>query len=266
MRRWGRPARSALPAVLLAAAGCTVTPLTNKVSPGDDAFVVVVGEGDDNATDLFAAPAGGGSFARFTFNRPVEDLPKLDPTGTRLAFVRRSASRDSVVSLVVLDLVKNEEQRAALPAGLPYPTALGWGRNGKVVIVRAATLYQADLTPTLGGIVPVPAAERAAADSAVEELLGDPPQGVARFCGGQACIVATGGDSTMLGNQARDPVRWGPDSVAYFVGNVLEVRPLGGGRVRRPTWTGTPRHARLLTYHPGSPHHSGRETGLSTGR
>ncbi|MEO8451055.1 MAG: hypothetical protein ABI647_14755 [Gemmatimonadota bacterium] len=254
-----------LAAVLLASA-CTVTPLTNKVAPGNDAFVVVVGEGDDGATDLFAAPAGGGAFTRFTFNRPAEDLPRLDPAGTRLAFLRRGADRDSAVSLVVLDLRDNGEERVILPPPMPYPTGLGWSRDGSALIVRAGQLYRLPASPKLGKVVPVPATEAAGADSLLDELLGDPPQGVARLCGGRACIVAIGGDSLMLGEAARDPVRWGPDSVAYFVGDAVEIRPLAGGRTRRPTWSGMPLHARLLTYHPGSPDQRGRETGLSTGR
>ena len=38
---------------------CSITPLTNKIRVGEEPFVIVVGEGRDGETDLFAAPAGG---------------------------------------------------------------------------------------------------------------------------------------------------------------------------------------------------------------
>ncbi|HEX3274878.1 MAG TPA: hypothetical protein VHR43_08495, partial [Gemmatimonadales bacterium] len=46
---------------------------------------------------------------------------------------------------------------------------------------------------------------------------------------------------------ARDAARWGPDSVAFLVGNAIEVRPLGSGRARRVEWSGLPGPARQLT-------------------
>ena len=37
----------------------------------------------------------------------------------------------------------------------------------------------------------------------------------------------------LLARGARDPLAWGTDSVAYFVGEEVEIRPLGAGRSRR---------------------------------
>ena len=105
--------RLALTAYLAAAAACTVTPLTNKINIGEEAFVIGVGEGPDSLTDLFAAPAGNGAFARLTFNRTEEHLPRLSPDGLRVAYLRR-APGESQWSLVILDLLSNAEQTSTV--------------------------------------------------------------------------------------------------------------------------------------------------------
>ena len=43
--------------------GCSVTPLTNKISVGEEPFVLAIGEGPDGMTDLYAAPAHGGEIS-----------------------------------------------------------------------------------------------------------------------------------------------------------------------------------------------------------
>src|SRR5258706_13631661 len=102
----------------LSVAACVVTPLTNKISVGEERYVIVVGEAPDGNTDLFAAPASGGSFYRFTYNRPVEDLPRLAPDGKRVAFIRRQTKDDlRSTELVVFDLTTAGETSLAGPEG-----------------------------------------------------------------------------------------------------------------------------------------------------
>jgi len=45
---------------------------------------------------------------------------------------------------------------------------------------------------------------------------------------------------TLLDSTATGAVRWGADSLGYFLRDGFEVRPLGGGRSRRPVWSGAP--------------------------
>ena len=256
-----------LPLALGLLGACTVTPLTNKVRPGDEAFVVVVGEGEDRETDLFAAPAAGGKFTRLSFNRLVEDLPELSPAGTAVAYVRTRSAADSVPhQVVVLDLLTNDERTANLPEAAPRPDRLGWARDGSVLYVWASGAYRVDLAAHPLTAVPVGAAELAQADSAAAELLGDPPQGAVKRCGGWACIVAATGDTTSLGEGVGEAIRWGPDSVAYFKKGSLLVRPLTGGHTRQPLFHDLPANLRRPTYHPGVSTTPSGEAGLKPPR
>ncbi|MBA3496208.1 MAG: hypothetical protein H0T86_03805, partial [Gemmatimonadales bacterium] len=95
----------------------------------------------------------------------------------------------------------------------------------------------------------VPAAERAAAESALAVLLGTPAFARVVPCAepGSLCLAGDTGAPGLLARGARDAVRWGRDSVAFFVGSGLEIRPLGPGRARRLDWRNPPRRARQLT-------------------
>jgi hypothetical protein len=67
--------------------------------------------------------------------------------------------------------------------------------------------------------------------------------------------VATPGDTgapVLLAAGARDPARWGRDSVAYLAGGALLVRPLGPGRERRVEVSGAPKAVRQITVFPGA--------------
>ena len=231
--------------------GCQVTPLTNKIRIGEEPFVIAVGEGADSLTDLWAASAGGGGFIRLSFNRAEERAPRLAPDGRRLAFLRRIAGgADSRWHLVLLDLLSNAEWTTPLPAGAGDPEALGWSPDGARVVLRAGALYQSPAPPALVGLTAVSPEAVAAADSLTRERLGPGNQGMLAPCDGTLC-VQVGGAITSLGDAVRGALRWGPDSVGYFRGNVFEVRPLGGGRVRRPAWQSAPAGLRSLTHHPG---------------
>lgn len=232
------------------AIGCAVTPITGKIVPGEDPFVIVVGEGPDGATDLFAAPATSGRFSRLTFNRPVETLPKLAPEGRRVGFLRRYD--DTLVELVVLDLETMGEARVPLPAELPHPTRLGWSPGGDtLVIADSLALFVVVLGTSPVAVRPAPAAT-ARVDSLSWERLGDPTFASIRPCRAAAgyCAVADTAE-TALGGQVRDPIRWGPAAVGYVRDGRIEVRPLGGGTPSHPNWTEAPTNLRQPTHHPG---------------
>jgi dipeptidyl aminopeptidase/acylaminoacyl peptidase len=227
-----------------------VSPLTNRIAVGEEPFVIAVGEGPDSATDLFAAPAGGGRFVRLTFNRAEERAPRLAPDGLSVAFLRRSPE-DTQWSLVILDLRNSGEREVALPAEAGEPEALGWSRDGQRVIVRAQGYYEA-AAPPRDAVLTHLGADLAAADSLTGQLLGEPPKGkVAQCHDGNACIVSAAGETTLLGAGASGVIRWGADSLGYFSNGAFEVRPLGGGHVRQPAWKELPARLREVTYHPG---------------
>jgi hypothetical protein len=228
---------------------CNVTPLSNKIAIGDEPFVIAVGEGQDSLTDLFAAPAGGGTFARLTFNRAEERMPRLAPDGRSVAYLRRTANQVSW-TLVVLDLLSDSERSSALPLGAGGPEGIGWSKDGRSVLLRAHGYYTMAREPRGAALVPVDTAHWAQADSATRELLGPGEQGVVRPCGAELCVVV--GDSvTPLGPGVTGAMRWGPDSVGYFAEGWFEVRSLSGGYPRRPAWKAAPSRLRFITYNAG---------------
>jgi hypothetical protein len=131
-------------------------------------------------------------------------------------------------------------------------TALGWSRDAGRIYLRGESLYTTPAPPRPPALEPVAAADRAAADSATSELLGSPPFAAVAACPEGVCLVSAAGDTTRLGPGARAAFRWGGDSVALWRGREIEIRPLGGGRTRRPVWTGAPEAVRWPSYHPGA--------------
>lgn len=210
-------------------AGCGVTPLSNRISVGEEPFVIAVGQGADRNPELFAAPAGGGSFLQLTFTRAEERAPRLSPDGTRVAYFRRDmAPGDTAWSIVVLDLRSGTERRQLLEAG-HRAERLGWAPDGVSVVAGAA------------------------GDSITREWLGSPPSAWVEPCpAGGLCVMTRGGERTPLGEGVTEAIRWGGDSVGLQGPGGFEVRPLRGGRSRRPAWQGAPAGLRDLTYHPGT--------------
>ena len=246
--------RSLVSGYLLFLTACGVTPLTNRIKIGEEPFVIAVGEGPDRQTDLYAAPAGGGTFTRLTFNRPVERFPKISPDGGAVAFLRiATGAGGSPWSLVILNLRTNGERATPLPRDAGEPDRVGWSRDGKRVVVSAGGYFVMAAPPAPPGFSRFAADSLALADSLSRELLGDPPRGILRECrNGGLCIVAPTGELTALDSAARDAVRWGADSVGYFLPGGFEVRPLAGGHSRHPVWVGAPARIRQLTHHPGT--------------
>ena len=259
MRGAGKPERDTgvwllLLLLLMTLMGCrgTMSPLSNRIQVGQEAFVVFVADGEENNGDLFAVPAAGGTAFQVTFTRVDESRPALSPDGSVVAFARGGLRPDAPVSVALLNLVNGAERRVELPPGAVVQQ-IAWSGDTTELFIRTATGDYAFATPpAIPALHPVPASDAPFADSALAVLLGDPPFATAAPCaaGHGLCAHADSGE-TLLDADGRDPFRWGGDSVAFFVGNGLVVRPLGAGRVRRVAWSrelGRPREA---TYAPG---------------
>lgn len=245
-----------LTAYVLPLTGCSVTPLTNKIRIGEEPFVIAVGEGPDAMTDLYAAPAAGGAFVRFTFNRMQEASPRLSSRGTLLVFLRSSPveTPDPEPEVVVLDLSTGAERGVRIPRSSGAARAAAWLAGDSVVVVRADSgLWRFRAPPDPADLRQLDAAERDRAESALDVMLGDPPTvAVVPCAGGGLCARASGGEATTLDPDGSGPVRWGGDSVGYFTARGFEVRPLAGGRTRWPQWNGAPSRLRGLTYYGGN--------------
>jgi hypothetical protein len=102
--------------------------------------------------------------------------------------------------------------------------------------------------------MPVEADGRAAAESALAVLLGSPPFGRAVPCANREdlCVVGDTGAPAVFARGAREPARWGDDSIAYLEGDRLTVRPLGAGRARTVEWSGVPPRRGQLSMFPGA--------------
>ncbi|HUF35081.1 MAG TPA: hypothetical protein VMN37_03975 [Gemmatimonadales bacterium] len=247
-------------AALLALGACegTLPPMRDAIEPGRDPFVIFVGGRDRAGGDLYAVPAGGGPVLRLTYSGVGEMRPVLAPDGGAVAFLRGGSLRDSTPGTVwVMNLLSGSERRLTLPPGAGPPERVGWMDGGRFLVVEAGgALYHVAAPPASGVGRAVPAAERAPAESALAVRLGDPVFGLAVRCGnGDDICVAGAGDTgapALLARGARDPARWGRDSVAYLAGGVLLVRPLGPGRERRVELRRGPAAPRHITMFAGA--------------
>jgi hypothetical protein len=253
--------RALLLCTLVALGACRgISPLTNKIEVGSDPFLVMVGEGADRQTDLYAVSAGGGEVTRLTFTRDSESAPTLDPSGVAIAFLRsRPGGGSSRTWLVVMNLINSAEREHEVPGSLGKPRHLGWSRDGRTIYLSGDSGFAATPAPPAALAVQrldSTDARIPAADSAVSVLLGDPPSARVENCAtdcistaaAKQCVVAATGERQDLGAGVRSPLRWGSDSLAYFEGDDLVVRPLGGGRPRRVAWVRPPAQAREATY------------------
>ena len=241
-------------AAVLNLIGCrgSLSPLSNKLKVGEEAYFVYTADGEDGKGDLFASPPQGGKPFQITFTRVDERAPALSPDGSILAFLRsRTAEDTSGVSLVLFNLVNGAERRTGVPPGA---SALTWSNNGSYLLVRTPSgILSTAAPPKPLALLPVPESDRSRADSLFRVILGDPPVGEAVTCGWGAgvCARLSNGDSVTLSEKGSSPMRWGDDSVAYVEGGAFAVRPLAGGRIRTVRWTEQARNPRGLTYFPG---------------
>lgn len=239
-------------ALTLLAIGCNFSPLMNRIAAGEEPFVVIVGEGAGRQVDLFAVGSGGGAVTQLTFTVPIERGPRLSLDGTVLAYLRMSDTLPGTPrEVVVMNLLNGSERRLGLPVEAGQPEALAWGDDQATLYLQTALGVWALAAP------PAPAAARRVpkgdpvADSALTTWLGTPRFARAIPCGPAVCAVTARRDTVRLTPTGRDPFRWGTDSVAWFEGEELMIRPLGPGLSRRMSWTRPPTHPRDGSYAKG---------------
>ncbi|HEV7366736.1 MAG TPA: hypothetical protein VGN76_12890 [Gemmatimonadales bacterium] len=233
----------------------TLPPLRGKIDVGREAFAVFVG-GSGVSGDLYAVRADGGPAFPITYTPVGELAPALAPNGTDLAFLRSQSLRDSIPATVwVMNLLSGSERELELAKGAGAPERVGWSNDGTKVIVRTGEgLYRFDAPPAKPDVSPVPAADSAVAESSLAVLLGDPVFARVVLCKrtSDLCLSTRRGAPGILAQAARDPVRWGTDSVAFLVGdNLLQIRPLSKGRPRALNWSNVPVRPRQLTFFEG---------------
>jgi hypothetical protein len=210
-----------------------MSPLSNRLQIGEEAFVVVVAEGEGGLGDLYALPAGGGAPLQITFTRVDESHPALTADGSVLAFIRAGQKTGGQPVVVLMNLLNGAERRVELPPG-SAPVRVAWSRDQTGLFIQTTTgMFSATAPPNASAAAPVGPADSAAADSALAVVLGTPAFGTAGPCrsGGGLCSHSDSGES-VIDSAGSDPARWGPDSVAYVVHNQLQILPLGGGHLR----------------------------------
>jgi WD40-like Beta Propeller Repeat len=223
--------------LLLAACDGSLPPLRGQMVVGRDAYALFVAGDGPAGGDLYAVRTAGGPAIQVTFTTVGEMRPALSPDGTTVAFLRGRSLRDSTPgSLWVMSLLSGTDREVALPRGAGVPRAVAWAKDGRTLVVRTdAGLYRVNAPPAKLEARAVEADERAAAESSLAVLLGNPAFARVVPCAqpGALCVQTDTGAPGLLAQGARDPFRWGDDSVAYFLGDRVEIRPLGPGRARR---------------------------------
>lgn len=231
-------------------------PLRGMFEVGRDPMVVFVGGEGPSGGDLYALLATGGRPVPITFTAVGEMRPAVAPDGGAVVFLRAGSLDDSLpASVWVLNLTNGAERRIELPEDAGRPERVGWTDAGRALVISAGeALYRAAAPPVDGPARPIAGAGRAAAESALAVLLGNPVFARAVPCanGEDLCLAGDTGLPAILARGAREPARWGDDSVAYLVGDRLVVRPLGAGRARVVNWSGVPVRPRQLSMYPGS--------------
>ena len=241
---------------LLACEG-TLPPLRGQMEVGRDAYAVFVAGKGIAGGDLYAVRTEGGVAVPITFTNVGEMRPALSPDGGAVAFLRGQSLRDSTPGTVwVMNLLSGADRELALPRGAGLPTRVGWSRDGRSIVVGTATaLYRFGAPPAPPDPRLVRPVERAAAESSLAVLLGEPVFTRVVPCRepDALCVLGDTGAPGLLAQGARDAARWGTDSVAFIAGNAVEVRPLGPGRARRLQVSGAPAPLRQLTVFTGRP-------------
>jgi hypothetical protein len=235
-------ARLALCLLVLGAAACRVSfsPLQNRIEFGREAFVVFAATGEGELGDLYAVKPDGGEIWPITYTRLDERLPGLSRDGLRLAFVRRSGTSDGVV---VMDLARGSEAKVLETAD--SVVALTWRPDGELWVRSAREGWR-----IRQGEQPAALDAGPATDSAFAVVVGEPAFATVAACDSPPglCVRAATGETQVLEPGGKDPLRWGSDSVAYFLNDRLYVRPLGPGRERFLRWHPDPAAPRTPSY------------------
>jgi hypothetical protein len=249
-------ARHAAGLLLLAACEGSFLPLRGKFEVGHDPMVVFVGGDAPAGGDLYAVSTSGGRAIPITFSTVDEMRPALSPDGSAVVFLRAGSLTDSApASVWVLNLINGAERQVELPEDAGPPEQAGWTDGGRALVVRAGgRLYRAEAPPAEGAARRLPVDQRASAESALAVLLGRPAFARAVPCANpeDLCVVGDTGSPALFARGAREPARWGDDSVAYLEGDRLMVRPLAAGRARQVEWSALPARPRQLSVFAGA--------------
>jgi hypothetical protein len=217
--------------------------------------VVFVGGTGAAGGDLYAVPASGGEVVQLTYSGVGEMRPAISPDGGAVAFLRSGSLTDSTpVSVWVMNLLSGTERGVKLPRGTGAPARVGWADEGRSLVIEAgAQLYGAPAPPDASNGSMLPRAGRARAESSLAVLVGRPAFARVMPCQDprDLCVADDTGAPVLLAAGARDAARWGADSVAYFRGDNLLVRPLGPGRERRVEMRNPPPSPRQATVFSG---------------
>ena len=100
---------SVLGALCFLAACRGVSPIGQRIPVGTGPFAVLVGEGADQQTDLFAFEPSGGEVVRFTFTRGREAGTAIHPAGVVVA-----SAADGTISSPLIG------QRGRLRSGVTF--------------------------------------------------------------------------------------------------------------------------------------------------
>ncbi|HEY9014596.1 MAG TPA: hypothetical protein VIM84_06000 [Gemmatimonadales bacterium] len=242
--------------LLLVAACGTLPPLRGKIAVGREPYAVFVG-GSGVSGDLYAVRGEGGPVYPLTFTPVAELRPALSPAGVEVAFLRGVSLRDSTPATVwVLNLLNGADRELSLPDGAGRPERLAWTPDGSSLLVQTSGgIYRIGAPPGKPNPQPVPPEERAAAESTLAVLLGDPIFARVIPCQREEdlCVVTRRGRPSILAQSASDPVRWGSDSVAFFTHDLLQIRPLARGRPRLLHLSNAPARPRQPTFFEGRP-------------
>lgn len=247
-----------LPVAAIALAACSLPPLRGKAQIGKDPYALFVADGPTGA-DLFAVLPTGGNAIQVTFSPIAERAPALAPDGGTVAFLREPVPAEPLGrgrTVWLQNLLTGRERQLRFPREMdPIPDRVGWSRDGRAIYVATARgLWRFAAPPADPAPAPVGAAERSAADSSLMTLVGDPPFARVTACDSARsalCLVDAAGRETLMQPDARDPARWGPDSVGFFQNDQFVIRPVGPGRARVLQWTLRLNRPRELTFFPG---------------
>ena len=239
---------------LIALTSCRISmsPLQNRMAPGEEPFAVFVADGEAGLGDLYAIRTDGGTTVPVTYTRVSETAPSLSPTGTALAFIREGVTGDPTSRRVVVMNLLNGNERVIPSSDVP-PDAVAWSADAAILYIKADTeILAAAALPAGASVRTLEGLEVARADSAFWSLLGTPAFGRAVECPeGGVCVLLPDGTRSVLAADGRGGVRWGSDSVGYFVGPDFVVRPLGAGRARELKLLPRRENPREMTFFPG---------------
>jgi len=229
-----------------------MSPVQNRLAPGEEPFAVFTATGEGGVGDLFAVRADGGTTFPITYTRVREMAPALSPTGTALAFIREGVRDDaSSRRVVVMNLLNGAER--IVPAGDAPPDAVAWSADATLLYIRmGSAIFVSAAPPAKPDLRRLDSLEALHADSAFAVLVGTPAFAEVVECPeGGVCVQQGGGERTLFSADGSGPVRWGSDSVGYFVGSAFFVRPLGPGRMRELRLTPPRIDPRQMTFFPG---------------